>query len=109
MQHPDTTNPHPYDPDSPDLYLLTSLTAGSSAIITATSRLEHLLKSHKIPFKAVDLATDTKARQLWSRRGRGRRLPGVAVKGEILGVRIHPPTKIHSPPYLFFFPLRISN
>lgn len=87
MEHPDTTNPTAFDPYSTnDIFLLTSLTSGSSAIITATSRLEHLLKSHKIPFKPVDLATDARARRIWSSKGNGRRLPGVARDGEILGV-----------------------
>ncbi|KAG0131281.1 hypothetical protein HOY82DRAFT_608240 [Tuber indicum] len=86
MEHPDTTNPTAFDPYSAnDIFLLTSLTSGSSAIITATSRLEHLLKSHKIPFKPVDLATDARARRIWSSKGNGRRLPGVARDGEILG------------------------
>lgn len=86
---PDSTNPVAFSQDDPEtIYLLTSLTAGSSSIITATSRLEHLLKSNKVPFKAVDLATDSKARGLWSRRGGGKRLPGVVKDGLVLGVRI---------------------
>jgi len=35
----------------PRLFLYTSLTAGSSHIITATSRLETILKANKIPFR----------------------------------------------------------
>lgn len=84
---PDSTNPVAFSLDDPDtIYLLTSLTAGSSSIITATSRLEHLLKSNKVPFKAVDLATDDRARGLWGRRGGGKRLPGVVKDGLVLGV-----------------------
>uniref|UniRef100_A0A093W2G1 Uncharacterized protein n=1 Tax=Talaromyces marneffei PM1 TaxID=1077442 RepID=A0A093W2G1_TALMA len=49
------------------LYLYTSLTAGSSHIITATSRLETILKANKIPFQAIDIATDDAARRLWGR------------------------------------------
>ncbi|KAA8564519.1 hypothetical protein EYC84_011443 [Monilinia fructicola] len=49
----------------PALYLYTSLTSGSSHIVTATSRLETILKANRIPFKALDIATDEKARMLW--------------------------------------------
>ncbi|EXJ78410.1 hypothetical protein A1O1_08810 [Capronia coronata CBS 617.96] len=69
----------------PALYLFTSLTAGSSHIITATSRLETILKANKIPFRAVDCATDEKARMLWGRRSKGRKLPGLVRYGEIIG------------------------
>ncbi|KEF57686.1 uncharacterized protein A1O9_05604 [Exophiala aquamarina CBS 119918] len=67
------------------LYLYTSLTAGSSHIITATSRLETILKANKIPFRAVDVATDEKARMLWGRRSKGRKLPGLVKFGTIVG------------------------
>ncbi|KAB8356686.1 hypothetical protein FH972_024262 [Carpinus fangiana] len=73
-----------YD-DAPDLYLFTSLTAGSSHIITATSRLETILKANRIPFKAVDCATDEKARRIWSRRAQGKKLPGLVREGVVLG------------------------
>ncbi|EGY21672.1 uncharacterized protein VDAG_03112 [Verticillium dahliae VdLs.17] len=75
----------------PALYIFTSLTAGSSHIVTATSRLETILRANRVPFKAVDLATDQKARMLWGRRagkdasGRVRKLPGLAQEGLILG------------------------
>ncbi|KAL4920759.1 hypothetical protein BDW62DRAFT_176169 [Aspergillus aurantiobrunneus] len=59
------------------LYLYTSLTAGSSHIITATSRLETILKANKIPFRAIDVATDDACRKLWGRRSRGKKLPGL--------------------------------
>ncbi|RAL66484.1 hypothetical protein DID88_006174 [Monilinia fructigena] len=36
----------------PALYLYTSLTSGSSHIVTATSRLETILKANRIPFKS---------------------------------------------------------
>ncbi|KAF2869355.1 hypothetical protein BDV95DRAFT_577150 [Massariosphaeria phaeospora] len=39
-----------YDKD-PTLYLFTSLTAGSSHIITATSRIDTILKANKLAFK----------------------------------------------------------
>ncbi|KIX04133.1 uncharacterized protein Z518_07686 [Rhinocladiella mackenziei CBS 650.93] len=69
----------------PTLYLYTSLTAGSSHIITATSRLETILKANKIPFRAIDCATDEKARMLWGRRSKGRKLPGLVKYGTIIG------------------------
>ena len=71
----------------PTLYLYTSLTAGSSHIITATSRLETILKANKIPFRALDCATDEKARMLWGRRSKGRKLPGLVKYGTIIGVK----------------------
>jgi hypothetical protein len=84
---PQTFDPVPFSRDEPKtIFLLTSLSSGSSTIITATSRLEHILKSNKVPFKAVDLATDDKARRLWQWKGKGKRLPGVAKDGEVLGV-----------------------
>ncbi|KAI0020162.1 hypothetical protein F4780DRAFT_770820 [Xylariomycetidae sp. FL0641] len=75
----------------PALYIYTSLTAGSSHIVTATSRLETILRANKVPFKAIDLATDEKARMLWGRRagkdpeGRVRKLPGLVQMGLVLG------------------------
>ena len=76
----------------PALYLYTSLTAGSSHIVTATSRLETILRANRVPFKAIDIATDEKARMLWGRRagkdesGRMRKLPGLVQMGLVLGV-----------------------
>lgn len=76
----------------PTLYLFTSLTAGSSHIVTATSRLETILRANRVPFRAVDIATDDKARMLWGRRagkdesGRLRKLPGLVQEGLVLGV-----------------------
>ncbi|KAL7629447.1 hypothetical protein AAE478_000967 [Parahypoxylon ruwenzoriense] len=75
----------------PALYVYTSLTAGSSHIVTATSRLETILRANKVPFKAVDIAVDEKARMLWGRRagkdasGRVRKLPGLVQMGLVLG------------------------
>lgn len=76
----------------PALWIFTSLTAGSSHIVTATSRLETILRANRVPFKAIDIATDEKARMLWGRRagkdasGRVRRLPGLIQEGLVLGV-----------------------
>lgn len=70
----------------PRLFLYTSLTAGSSHIITATSRMETILKANKIPFQAIDTATDEKARRLWQRRAGQRKLPGLVKEGFVIGV-----------------------
>ena len=72
--------------DDPRLFLYTSLTAGSSHIITATSRMETILKANKIPFQAIDTATDEKARKLWQRRAGQRKLPGLVKEGYVIGV-----------------------
>jgi hypothetical protein len=80
----------------PALYIYTSLTAGSSHIVTATSRLETILRANRVPFKAIDIATDDKARMLWGRRagkdeeGRVRKLPGLVQMGMVLGVSLPP-------------------
>ncbi|KAM5451155.1 hypothetical protein MaudCBS49596_003859 [Microsporum audouinii] len=76
--------PSSYTTD-PTLFLYTSLTAGSSHIITATSRLETILKANKIPFRAIDVATDEKARMIWGRRSKGRKLPGLVRYASIVG------------------------
>lgn len=75
--------------NDPKLYLFTSLTAGSSHIITATSRLETILKANRLPFQAIDTATDEKARRLWGRRAGKRKLPGLVKEGYVLGVRAY--------------------
>jgi hypothetical protein len=77
-----------------NLFLYTSLTSGSSHIVTATSRLETILKANRIPFIALDIATDDRARMIWGRKagkdesGRVRKLPGLVQEGKVLGVRI---------------------
>jgi len=68
------------------LYLYTSLTAGSSHIVTATARVETILKANKLPFRAIDVATDEAARKLWGRRSKGKKLPGLVKYGDIVGV-----------------------
>jgi hypothetical protein len=99
-ESPQTFEPEPFSRDEPKtIFLITSLTSGSSTIITATSRLEHILKSSKIPFKAVDLATDEKARRLWTWNAKGKRIPGVVKNGKVLGVNPSPVTFFNS--YLF--------
>ncbi|EHA28361.1 hypothetical protein ASPNIDRAFT_212603 [Aspergillus niger ATCC 1015] len=69
----------------PTLYLYTSLTAGSSHIVTATARLETILKANKLPFRAIDVATDDVARKLWGRRSKGKKLPGLVKFGTVVG------------------------
>lgn len=87
----------------PALYIYTSLTAGNRHIITATSRLETILRANRVPFKAIDVATDEKARMLWGRRagkaadGRARKLPGLVQTGIVLGVSL--PCLLQSPRY----------
>jgi hypothetical protein len=70
----------------PNIYLFTSLTAGSSHIITATSRMETILKANKIPFKGVDTATNELAKKLFQRRASGKKLPLIVKEGYVLGV-----------------------
>lgn len=78
--------------EDPALYIFTSLTAGSAHIVTATSRLETILRANRVPFKALDIAVDPRARQLWGRRagkdssGRLRKLPALFQEGFLVGV-----------------------
>ncbi|KKF94657.1 hypothetical protein CFO_g2962 [Ceratocystis platani] len=87
MAQPGTT----FTTTDPALWIVTSLTAGSSHIVTATSRLETILRANRVPFKAVDISTDNKARMVWGRRagkdanGRLRKLPGLVQQGVVLG------------------------
>jgi hypothetical protein len=87
----ESSEPKTYSTD-PALYIYTSLTAGSSHIVTATSRLETILRANRVPFKALDIAYDEKARMLWGRRagkdatGRQRKIPGLVQMGMVLGV-----------------------
>ena len=91
------STPKSYHTD-PNLYLYTSLTAGSSQIITATSRLETILKANRIQFQALDVATDEKARMLWGRRAGKRKLPGLVRMGMVVGVRPNSPQHLSIPP-----------
>jgi hypothetical protein len=89
----ETPAPKSYALDK-NLFLYTSLTSGSSHIVTATSRLETILKANRIPFIALDIATDDRARMIWGRKagkdesGRVRKLPGLVQEGKVLGVRV---------------------
>lgn len=93
-----------YDLD-PALYIFTSLTAGNMHIVTATSRLETILRANRVPFKATDLSTDLKARQLWARRagktaeGKPRKMPALVQMGDVLGVRRRTRPPPHPPPF----------
>jgi hypothetical protein len=57
--------------------------------------METILKANRIPFRALDIATDEKARMLWGRRagkdetGRARKIPGLVQMGLVVGVK-HP-------------------
>lgn len=68
------------------VFLFTSLTAGSSHIITATSRIETILNANRIPFLAIDTATNESARRLWGRRAAGKKLPGLVKEGFVIAV-----------------------
>jgi glutaredoxin len=92
-----STNPHhtimaggPQDlselEKDPRLFLYTSLTAGSSHIVTATSRIETILRANRIPFQYIDTATDEKAKRLWIRRAGKRKLPALVKEGFVIGV-----------------------
>jgi hypothetical protein len=83
------STPKSYASD-PTLWVYTSLSSGSSQIVTATSRLETILKANKIPFKALDVATDEKARMLWGRRAGKKKLPGLVRMGMVIGVSASP-------------------
>ncbi|KAF2808622.1 uncharacterized protein BDZ99DRAFT_464468 [Mytilinidion resinicola] len=72
-----------FDTD-PTLYLFTSLTAGSSHIVTATSRIETILKANNIPFTYKDTATDDLARKLFQRRAMGKKLPMLVQGGYVI-------------------------
>jgi hypothetical protein len=69
-----------------NLYLFTSLTAGSSHIVTATSRIETILKNNRIPFTYIDTATNEGARKLFQRRARGKKLPLLVKEGFVIAV-----------------------
>ena len=102
------STPKSYHTD-PTLYLYTSLTAGSSHIISATSRLETILKANRIPFKALDVATDEKARMLWGRRAGKRKLPGLVRMGLVVGVWYPPVYDTLFPPLIATFRISMKS
>lgn len=70
------------------VFLFTSLTSGSSHIITATSRVETILNANRIPFMAIDTATNESAKRLWGRRSRGKKFPALVKEGFVIAVRM---------------------
>ena len=72
--------------EDPALYVFTSLTAGSSHIVTATSRIETILRANRIPFSYIDTATNDSAKMLYQRRGKGKKLPFLVKEGFVIGV-----------------------
>ena len=48
------------------------------------------MKANKISYRALDVATDEKARMLWGRRSKGKKLPGLVKYGSIVGVGLSP-------------------
>jgi hypothetical protein len=68
------------------LYLFTSLTAGSSHIVTATSRIDTILRNARIPFSYVDTATDESAKKLFQRRAQGKKFPFLVKDGYVIAV-----------------------
>jgi hypothetical protein len=68
------------------LYLFSSLTSGSSHLISATSRIETILKANRIPYSLIDTATNETAKKLFQRRGKGKKLPFLVKDGFVLGV-----------------------
>lgn len=73
--------------DDKALFLFTSLTAGSSHIVTATSRIETILRNARIPFTYIDTATNESAKKLFQRRARGKKLPLLVKEGFVIAVR----------------------
>ncbi|KAK9466900.1 hypothetical protein V1512DRAFT_197412, partial [Lipomyces arxii] len=70
--------------DESKYYLYTSFTGGTIMgrnMTSLTSNLKLMLTANGIPFEIVDVATDDRARRIWTRRSNGKLLPGL-VKGE---------------------------
>jgi len=42
------------------------------------------LKARRVPYHAIDIATDEKARRIWTRRSKGKKLPGLVKEGDIM-------------------------
>jgi len=66
------------------VFLFTSLTSGSSHIVTATSRVETILNANRIPFMAIDTATNESAKRLWGRRSGGKKFPVLVKEGYVI-------------------------
>ncbi|ODV88801.1 hypothetical protein CANCADRAFT_3444 [Tortispora caseinolytica NRRL Y-17796] len=67
------------------LFVYTSLSSASRSVTAQTNRLELTLKARGIEFQVADTATNSKVRQVWTRRGNGKKLPVVVnEEGDIL-------------------------
>ncbi|KAF3904488.1 hypothetical protein AA313_de0205105 [Arthrobotrys entomopaga] len=84
--------------DNFNLYLFTSLSAGSTSLYTGFAVLDRILKAHRIPFKTIDVATNDAARSIWMRRKgtrqkevdpdykeRPQELPALIKNGQVIG------------------------
>ncbi|KAK9461398.1 uncharacterized protein V1516DRAFT_624273 [Lipomyces oligophaga] len=70
------------------VYIYTSFTGGmmfGRNIMMLTNKLGTVLKAYGIEFQLVDLATSEKAKKLWVRSSKGRKLPGVIKGYDIVG------------------------
>lgn len=47
--------------------------------------MQSILQANNVPFQAVDIATDEKAKRIWVRRSQGRKLPGLVKEGMVKG------------------------
>ena len=54
--------------------------------MTATSRIETILKNNRIPFTYIDTATDESAKKLFQRRARGKKRPLLVKEGFVIAV-----------------------
>ncbi|KAK9479954.1 hypothetical protein V1514DRAFT_277396, partial [Lipomyces japonicus] len=71
-----------------ELYIYTSFTGGTifgRNILQGTNRLELILKAYGYKFQVVDVATNEKAKKLWARSSKGKKLPGVIKGQDIVG------------------------
>ncbi|KAK7204810.1 hypothetical protein BZA70DRAFT_280056 [Myxozyma melibiosi] len=74
--------------ESEKIYIYTSLTGGimfGRNIMMLTRKLQTILQVYGIEFQVVDIATNEKAKKLWARQSKGRKLPGVIKGFDIVG------------------------
>ncbi|KAK9453007.1 hypothetical protein V1511DRAFT_506241 [Dipodascopsis uninucleata] len=74
--------------DDSKIYIYTSFTGGTffgHNIAAATSRLQTIFRSNDIVYELVDTATNERAKKMWSRWARGKRLPGVFKGKDFVG------------------------
>ncbi|KAK9446958.1 uncharacterized protein V1518DRAFT_368446, partial [Limtongia smithiae] len=68
--------------------LYTSFTGGNMFgrnIMQMSNKLAAVLRANGVPFEPIDIATDEKAKKLWARQSKGRKLPGVVKGQDIVG------------------------